>query len=144
MLLDGAHNPAGAATLALALDDLRPYLATHDDGSLTLVLAMMADKDAAGVLAALCGSDWACEARVICTQVEGARALSADALAAAWPSQASGRAVVFREPMSAIAQALGERGTVVVAGSLYLVGAVRGLLLNGRFGRTRLVDRIGA
>ena len=27
VLLDGAHNPAGAAALATALDDLRPFLA---------------------------------------------------------------------------------------------------------------------
>src|SRR4029079_14784766 len=33
VLLDGAHNPAGAAALATALDDLRPHLlgAAHAD-----------------------------------------------------------------------------------------------------------------
>src|SRR6185369_17275696 len=33
VLLDGAHNPAGAAALALALDDLRPFIAS---GPITL------------------------------------------------------------------------------------------------------------
>ena len=41
VLLDGAHNPAGAAALAVALDDLRPFLGP---GPITLVTASMADK----------------------------------------------------------------------------------------------------
>ena len=53
VLLDGAHNPAGAAALAAALDDLRPFLA---DGPLTLITASMADKDVDGVIAALIGA----------------------------------------------------------------------------------------
>ena len=56
VLLDGAHNPAGAATLAQALDDLRPFLAGGAESPpppITLVMAMMADKDVAGTVAAL-------------------------------------------------------------------------------------------
>ena len=92
VLLDGAHNPSGAAALAAALDDLRPYLA---DGPLTLITASMADKDVDGVIAALIGgaasgADRAggralADATVVCTTVPGmARALSADELAARW------------------------------------------------------------
>ena len=48
VLLDGAHNPAGAAALAAALDDLRPFLAPT--GRVTLARrASMADKDVDGV-----------------------------------------------------------------------------------------------
>ena len=54
VLLDGAHNPAGAAALAVALDDLRPFL---DGGAITLVTASMADKDVDGVIAALARSN---------------------------------------------------------------------------------------
>ena len=63
VLLDGAHNPAGAAALAIALDDLRPFLAA---GPLTLVTASMADKDVDGVIAALArvGGDGRCDRRV--------------------------------------------------------------------------------
>ena len=53
VLLDGAHNPAGAAALAQALDDLLPHLRP---GPLTLVVASMADKDVDGVIAALAGA----------------------------------------------------------------------------------------
>ena len=51
VLLDGAHNPAGAAALAAALDDLRPFLTAP--AGVTLLTASMADKDVAGVCAAL-------------------------------------------------------------------------------------------
>ena len=53
VLLDGAHNQAGAATLSVALDDLAPLLRP---GRPTLVLAIMADKDVDGVIRALAGA----------------------------------------------------------------------------------------
>ena len=152
MLLDGAHNPSGAAALAAALDDLRPYLA---DGPLTLITASMADKDVDGVIAALIGvppgADRAggralADATVVCTTVPGmARALSADELAARWsritaegkPAARSGarsaapKITAEPDPLGAIDRAIGTgRGPVVVAGSLYLVGMARGHLVD--------------
>ncbi len=56
VLLDGAHNPDGAAALAQALDDLAPYLAggaAEPPEPPVLVWASMADKDVAGILRAL-------------------------------------------------------------------------------------------
>ena len=58
VLLDGAHNPAGAAALAQALDDLRPFLTGGDAPAATgrrspSLTASMADKDVAGVVRAL-------------------------------------------------------------------------------------------
>ncbi len=79
VLLDGAHNPAGAAALGAALDDLRPFLGA---GRLTLLTASMADKDVAGVVDALTGSSALADARIIATAVMGPRALAADELAA--------------------------------------------------------------
>src|SRR4029078_4139301 len=85
VLLDGAHNPSGAAALAVALEDLRPFLA---EGTLALVPASMADKDVDGVIAGLAGRPgWGAlaSASVICTSVPGMeRALPADDLAARW------------------------------------------------------------
>ena len=74
VLLDGAHNPAGAAALARALDDLRPHLAA---GPLTLVAASMADKDVDGVVAALGAADALRGASVIATSVDAPRAMPA-------------------------------------------------------------------
>ena len=130
VLLDGAHNPAGAAALAEALDDLRPFLAA---GPLTLVTASMADKDVDGVIAALSTAAALRGAWIVCTQVAGGRAMPAAELAARW---AAARAVepppsVAAEPTAAMDLALaGGRGPVVVAGSLYLVGAVRAIVVD--------------
>jgi len=67
VLLDGAHNPAGAAALAQALDDLLPHLGP---GPLTLVVASMADKDVDGVIAALAPAAAIQGAAVIATSID--------------------------------------------------------------------------
>ena len=135
VLLDGAHNPSGAVVLARALDDLRSTLQGGDEQEpppLTLVLASMADKDVPGVFAALAASPVARAARVICTQVDLPRALPAERLAKGWSAVAPGsRPVVVRPVEAAFERALAEApGPVVVAGSLYLVGAVRAILVD--------------
>ena len=129
-LLDGAHNPAGAAALATALDDLRPFLLGGDQPSpppLTLVHGSMADKDVDGIIAALAGAAALEDAWIIATQVPGERAMPAADLARRW------RAVRRRERVMTLAD-VGEAldtaiasapGTIVVAGSLYLVGEAR-------------------
>jgi dihydrofolate synthase/folylpolyglutamate synthase len=135
VLLDGAHNPAGASVLARALEDLRPTLQGGDEPDpppITLVLASMADKDVAGVLAALAASPVARAARVICTQVDLPRALPAERLAAGWAAVVPGsQPAVVRPVAAALERALADApGPVVVAGSLYLVGAGRALLVD--------------
>ncbi len=132
VLLDGAHNPAGAAALAVALDDLRPYLA---DGPITLVTASMADKDVDGVIAALAASAALADATVVCTSLDVPRAMAADELAARWRSgrpapAAPALTLADPDPIAALERALAADGPVVVAGSLYLVGAARGHLLD--------------
>jgi len=130
VLLDGAHNPAGAAALATALDDLRPYLL---DGSepqpppLTLVHGSMADKDVDGIIAALDRSRALRGARIIATQVPGERALAAADLATKWRSARPAARIDALADVSKALQAAFDRapGTIVVAGSLYLVGEAR-------------------
>ncbi|MEO8228313.1 MAG: bifunctional folylpolyglutamate synthase/dihydrofolate synthase [Chloroflexota bacterium] len=135
VLLDGAHNPAGAAVLARALDDLRPTLQGGDEPEpppITLLLATMADKDVAGVLAALAASPIARAAHVVCTQVDHPRAMPAASLARGWAAVAPGsHPDAVRPVAAALERALSTaRGPVVVAGSLYLVGAVRAILVD--------------
>ena len=136
VLLDGAHNPAGAATLATALDDLRPHLTGGDPATpspLTLVWASMSDKDVAGVIAAMAASRALVGATVVCTSLDVPRALSADQLGAAWRRAGiPGLEVVVADGVDAaieLAMASGD-GPVVVAGSLYLVGAARSRLVD--------------
>ncbi|MEW5992508.1 MAG: Mur ligase family protein [Chloroflexota bacterium] len=134
VLLDGAHNPDGAAALAVALDDLRPHLrcgAAADAPPLTLVMASMADKDVEAVIGALVGAPALAGASVIATTIDAPRAMPADALAAHWRrlGEAAGITAVRSIPDAAAAleRAVAEaRGPVVVAGSLYLVGVARG------------------
>ena len=134
ILLDGAHNPAGAASLAQALDDLRPFLA---GGALTLVVASMADKDVAGVISALATSHALDGATVFATSVDAARALPAAELAGRWRALLGERLAGIQaidRPLDALEAAIGAArtagGAVVVAGSLYLVGAVRAHLVD--------------
>lgn len=116
ILLDGAHNPAGAAALARALADLglrRP----------TIVFGAMRAKDVRGVLRALAPL----QPRFVFTRVDDPGALSPDELMAAW-APIGGSAATAPDPGRALAVADGD--PVVVAGSLYLVGAVRGLIVD--------------
>ena len=132
VLLDGAHNPAGAATLATALDDLRSFL---QPGPLTLVTATMADKDVDGVIAALGDASALDGATVICTAVPGVRAMPAGDLAAHWAAVAGAadhrpaRVLIEADPIDALDAAMRSPGPIVVAGSLYLVGVARGRLV---------------
>ena len=136
VLLDGAHNPDGAAALARALDDLRPYLAGGGESPpapLTLVWASMADKDVAGVVAAAAGSRALAGATVVCTAVD---------LPARPARRGPGRGVAGGPPRRRRADrarpgrgarprpARRAAGPVVVAGSLYLVGAARARLVD--------------
>jgi len=152
VLLDGAHNPAGAGALAIALDDLRPFLGP---GPLTLVTASMADKDVEGVIDALAGAGALGDATIVCTTMDVPRAMPAADLAAHWRARRAGRAtgagatgagatgagatgadaatgavVVEPDPLAAVDLALRGSGPVLVAGSLYLVGAARGHLVD--------------
>ena len=145
VLLDGAHNPAGAAALATALDDLRPFLAGGRDARpspLTLLVAVMADKDVDGIVAALSRAVALDRARIICTRPAGGRALPASALANRWSAIAPGTTVTAVDDVDeALDRALtAAPGPIVVAGSLYLVGAVRARLIDD----PALVDPEGA
>ena len=115
VLLDGAHNPAGAAALAEALDDLgvrRP----------TIVFGAMRMKKVHAVLRALASID----PRFVFTSVEDPGAHDPATLARAWRSVSGASARTAPDPVAALALADGD--PVVVAGSLYLVGAIRGML----------------
>lgn len=130
VLLDGAHNPAGAAALAQAIDDLRPYLNGGQAAApppVTLVTGSMGDKDIDGIIGALGASTSLADARIVATQVAGERAFPADALAARWRA-ARPTAIIsaVQDVDRALDQAVANaRGPVVVAGSLYLVGEAR-------------------
>jgi dihydrofolate synthase/folylpolyglutamate synthase len=130
VLLDGAHNPAGAAALAAALDDLRPFLdGGHDESPppLTLVQGTMSDKDVDGIIRALDASPALAGASIVATQVPGERAMPATELARRWRTIRPDASITAIADVGAALEraVLAARGPVIVAGSLYLVGEAR-------------------
>jgi dihydrofolate synthase/folylpolyglutamate synthase len=114
VILDGAHNPAGARALAASL---RAYFPGRP---VTFVIGVLADKDAAGILAAL--SPLA--VRVVLTASGNPRAAAPASLRALLPADL--RVEVASSPSEALARATAEAagGLVCVAGSLSLIGDV--------------------
>jgi len=114
VILDGAHNPAGARALAASL---RAYFPGR---AVTFVIGVLADKDAGGILAAL----RPLAARVILTASANPRAAPPEALRALLPAGA--RVDTARSPQDALTMAIAEdpRGIVCVAGSLSLIGDI--------------------
>ena len=132
VVLDGAHNPDGARALSRTVSELAD---AWPAGRATLLMGMMADKDAAEVVATVVGSTLLAEARFVATSVPDTdRSLAAADLAAEWDAQTGTPAdAALDDPDMALAHALatarGAGGMVVVAGSLYLVGHVRSRLI---------------
>jgi dihydrofolate synthase/folylpolyglutamate synthase len=124
ILLDGAHNAAGAAALTRALrDEFAPQ-------PRTLVVGLLREKDPAEMLAAL---DVVGVEHLVCTRPPTPRALDpvsvADAALAL--GVAEDRIDVLPDPVDAVNRArdlTSADGQIVVTGSLYVVGAVRAAL----------------
>ena len=115
MLLDGAHNPAGAAALAEHLASL----ATPFD----LVFGALADKDAAGMLPRSLRPRVASGSRRQTRRERCPLAALAALPALAGATPASGAAEALER---ALAAAAADRAPLlVVTGSLYLVGEAR-------------------
>ena len=121
-LLDGAHNPEGVDNLAATLNH------EFDYNNLILVWGAMADKDITAALTTMLPlAD-----RLILTQPDGERSASPEQLASYLPADNSLGVDLEHKVESAVelAESLAaEDDLIVIAGSLYLVGAVRTLLL---------------
>ncbi len=118
ILLDAAHNPAGARALAAHLRDI-------GWSGITLVFGAMHDKDARGMieaLAPLCSS-------IVCTTPATPRARPAAELARL-AREAPGGAVVqiVDPPEAALSGAIARERPIVVAGSMFLIGPLRAIL----------------
>ena len=123
VLVDAAHNPHGAASLAKALHS---YF-TFDD--VTAVLAIFEDKDADGIIDALAPT----VTRFIVTNAPSERSRSARDLGFLVADKVGDdKVIVEPDPVVALAMARGyasnsEKGAVVVTGSITLVGLTVGL-----------------
>jgi dihydrofolate synthase/folylpolyglutamate synthase len=123
ILVDAAHNEEGARALAAALPA---------DARLTLILGVVADKDARAIVKVLAPR----ATRVIATAPPSPRALSPARLAELIPSAETA-------PDLAAALKLAGNDSVVVAGSLFLVGEARRLVLGEPADATAVQDPVG-
>lgn len=119
VLLDGAHNPAGARALRGYLDEFWP-------GAVTLVFGAMGDKDIDRMAAELFDA----ARTVVLTRVRDSRAAGNARLGEAALNRA--RNVIFtetvRQALSWARSVTPPDGLVCVAGSLHLVGEVKRLM----------------
>ena len=122
IVLDGAHNPQGAAVLA------ETWRGEFGAKKATLVFSAVAAKDIAGILVHLAPL---AELIHICP-VDTPRAELPEALASHLPAGAPSH-VLHASFDGAFAAALKMEGPLLVAGSLYLVGEARARLAGGVF-----------
>jgi len=119
LLIDAAHNPAGAEALASYVEDAGV-------SPLPIVLAVMRDKDLASIVRPLARV----ASRFVTTQVATTRSWSADALAARLAELLPGVTVdVEPDPHAAVKRALSGSPRAVAAGSIFFVGPLRATLL---------------
>jgi dihydrofolate synthase/folylpolyglutamate synthase len=114
-LLDGAHNDMAMRALTEMLKEFYPQ-------GVSMIFGCMADKDFEKMLDLLRPR----VRQMIFTRVQGSRSKSPVELQALWPNS-----VVADSPAEAIALAragVQPQETVVVCGSLYLIGEIRSLL----------------
>jgi dihydrofolate synthase / folylpolyglutamate synthase len=124
LLLDGAHNPAGAAALAEALAEIPRR-------RLLLVVGVMGDKELSGILSPLL--PLADQVYTVAPAID--RALPAASLASfcrscGTPAQEAGPVA---RGMELAREAAGADDLILVCGSLFTVGEARGILLSRRF-----------
>jgi dihydrofolate synthase/folylpolyglutamate synthase len=119
LLIDAAHNPDGARALA-------EYLATAGSQPQPVVLAIMKDKDVAGIVRALMPH----ASRFVATTVQNRRALPAGELADQIRALAGSAPVDgIDDPEAAVRHALAHADKAIVAGSIFLVGPLRARLI---------------
>jgi dihydrofolate synthase/folylpolyglutamate synthase len=117
VIVDGAHNPAGASVLREALEENFSFR------RLVLVFGVLADKDYRGMLRRLVPA----ADHVILTRPREERALLPD-VPARWLRKTGRKAEVIEDSGKALERALrlaGEKDLVCITGSLYLVGETR-------------------
>ena len=122
VILDGAHNPQGAAVLS------ETWKEQFGSKKATLVFSAVAAKDISGILALLAPL---AETIHICP-VDTPRAVASEELATALPEGAPAH-VCHSGFEAAFAAAMKGEGIILIAGSLFLVGEAKAFLQGGSF-----------
>ncbi len=129
--IDGAHNPDGIA----ALLDTAAAMKKNTRGHYVLMFSAVNDKDYSSMIKEICDSNIFDE--YVITQIEGSRCLDVSKIADTFRRYTDGH--VNEEPdvgqaVKKSVECFGGNATVICAGSLYLAGEVRKVMLdNDRF-----------
>jgi dihydrofolate synthase/folylpolyglutamate synthase len=132
VLLDGAHNVAGAHALRTALAE-----EFGDDTARTLVVGLLREKEPHEMLSAFGLDDLAKDERggvLVCCRPPSPRALLPQFVAQAaiemgFPAERIEVVDTVPQAVSAALLATSEDGQIVITGSLYVVGAARSVLV---------------
>ena len=121
LVVDGAHNPAGAAVLRRTLDQVFP------GREVLFLLGILKDKDIEGITGLLVRE----QDRVIAVRPLSERAAEAGDLASHFPPHQVEAVPDWEEGVNRLLELAEQepRKVACVAGSLYLLGAVRPILL---------------
>jgi dihydrofolate synthase / folylpolyglutamate synthase len=115
VLLDGAHNPDGAATLRSFLEE------EYKDRPITLIFGVMSDKALDEMIEVL----FPVADRVIATAIRNPRAIDPNVIREASQHSAVNCAESSEAALSLALSSTPPDGVICVAGSLFLVGEVR-------------------
>ena len=129
IILDGAHNVEGAEVLRRFVEDFIPR-------PVVLVFAAMQDKNV-GLMADIL---FPVIDRIILTSFPYFRASSAPELKEKIDPRFHDRILLEPDPQKAVASALSSQGSILIAGSLFLVGEAKKILAGIR-SRTRIPGR---
>lgn len=123
VIIDGAHNPDGAASLRKAMKEYMP------DKKILMVTGMLADKDTESILREFT----AITDRFIATEPENPRKLDSESLKDKIEAMGASCESIpdCREAVKAAAERGKDFDAVLYGGSLYMIGAIRGLLRQG-------------
>ena len=127
VLLDGAHNVAGAQALRAALDE------EFSEGPRTLVVGLLREKEPHEMLAALGVEEL--QGMLVCCRPPSPRALEASFVAKAavdlgLPEERIELVDRVEDAVSTALLATPPDGQIVITGSLYVVGAARSVLVS--------------
>lgn len=124
VFLDGGHNAAGVAEFTRTVERFQ------EERRITLLFSAVKEKDYEQMIQTLC--DKIHFEKVFVTQLETPRAAGAEELAELFRKHSGQKAVCCRSVKDAFGQALKDKGDGMLfcAGSLYLVGELKELLMD--------------
>ena len=123
IILDGAHNPHAAKVLR------ETWMDEIGAGQGTLIFGAVESKDISGILDELRGLNQ----RIIFCKVGTTRGLPTSELIKSLPSEEQASAECYDTFTEALAAAKSYQDRILVAGSLFLVGEARAILLDKTF-----------